>query len=509
MKKRLIKVLAAALLPILLTGCWQEEPDNQETSLLQPGEEIQTDSTETRVVLPEIFSLPYAPDQSLDPVTCGDGMQQVVSSLVCEGLFRLGTDFEPEELLCASYTYDTAALTYTFLLRGGVTFSDGSPLTAADVKATLDRARHSERYGARLADVTAITAGDDAVTITLASPNSGFPALLDIPIVKSGTENAPIGTGPYLFSVEGSDAYLVANQSWWQGDGQPVERIALVEANDQDTMLYRFTSHDVQLITADLTGTNPVSATGNISYLDADTTVLQYIGCNVSRAPLDSADFRHALSLGLDRDSATSAFLSGHGKAAQFPVSPVSPLYPESLEERYSLDDFTAALTASGYTAERTLTLLVNEENSFKSAIAEEIAETFTNAGVPITVQILPWDAYTAALASGDFDLYYGEVKLTADWDLSSLLGTGGSLNYGGWSDTRTDQLLAAYAAATDRSAAMEQLCKYLQAQSPIFPVCFKSTSVLLQANVLDGLAPTAAEPFYSLTDCVIHLRQS
>jgi peptide/nickel transport system substrate-binding protein len=309
--------------------------------------------------------------------------------------------------------------------------------------------------------------------------------------------------------VEGSDAYLVANQSWWQGDGQPVERIALVEANDQDTMLYRFTSHDVQLITADLTGATSISATGNISYLDADTTVFQYIGCNVGREPLNSADFRHALSLGLDRDGITSAFLSSHGKAAQFPVSPASPLYPTDLEEPYSLDTFTAALTASGYTAERTLTLLVNEENSFKSAIAEEIAETFTAAGVPMEVQVLPWEEYTAALAAGNFDLYYGEVKLTADWDLTPLLGTGGRLNYGGWSDIQTDLLLASFSASSQRSAAMEQLCRYLQAQAPILPVCFKATSVLIQTNTLDGLTPTMTEPFYSLTDCAIHLQQT
>lgn len=511
MKKRLLSCLCAALLiPALLTGCWQEAPlptgDGVGNPLPSGGQE----TAESRAILPERFALPYAPDRTLDPIACSDGMQQVVSSLICEGLFRLGPDFEPEPWLCADYTYDPATAVYTLVLRSGVTFSDGSPLTAADVKATLDRARISERYQARLAGITAVSAGDGAVTIALSAPNTGLPALLDVPIVKAGTEKnaAPVGTGPYLFSQEESGAYLVANQSWWQGDGQPVDRVSLVEAADQDTMLYRFTSHDVQLITADLTGTSPISAIGNTSFRDANTTMLQYVGFNTARAPLDNAALRRALGLGINRAYVVSAFLSGHGAAAQFPVSPASPLYPASLEERYSLEAFTSAVAACGYAAERTLTLLVNTENSFKVSVAGYLAESFTAAGVPTEVRALPWEAYSAALAAGEFDLFYGEVRLTADWDVSALLATDGALNYGGWADPQTDHLLAAYSAAGDRAAALEALCARVQSQAPILPVCFKSTSVLIQADVLEGLSPTMAEPFYDLPACTVHLRE-
>ena len=510
MKKRLLKALAVLLLlPALLTGCWQEEPTQEDILPIPAEEETEPQEADTRAVLPASFALPYVPGQSLDPVTCPDGMQQTVVSLVCEGLFRLDGSLEPQPWLCSGYTCDSAALTYGFTLRSGVTFSDGSPLTAADVKATLDRARSSERYRTRLAAVSSVSAGDGTVTVTLSQPNTGFPALLDIPIVKAGTQDAvPIGTGPYLLSDSDSAPCLVANQLWWQGDGQPVDRISLVEAADRDTMLYRFTSHDVQLITADLTGTDPITATGNISYQDADTTILHYLGCNTTRAPLDSAAFRKALDLGINRPTVVSAFLSGHGTAAQFPVSPRSSLYPRDLEAAYSADAFSQALSASGYTAGRALTLLVNTENSFKVSIARQLAESFSAAGVPMEVRALPWADYTAALTAGNFDLYYGEIKLSADWDLSALLAAGGAANYGGWADPRTDQLLAAYAAASDRPAAMKSLCSYLRSQAPILPICFKSTSVLMQSGVLDGIAPTMAEPFHNLSACTIHLRE-
>lgn len=506
MKRHFFRALCLALAPmLLLSACWQEPPE--ESSSIVPQNEEETEDTSEDLLLPEAFSLPYAPEQTLDPITCTDGMQQVVASLLCEGLFRLGPDFEPEPWLCASYTYDAATYTYVFTLRSGVTFSDGSPLTAADVKATLDRARTAPRYQARLADVTAISASGSTVTITLSAPNTAFPALLDIPIVKSGTQDAPVGTGPYLLSTEESGVWLVANQSWWRNQKRPVERIGLVEASDQDTMFYRFSSHDVQLITADLIGAEPVSVPGNVSYLDASTTVLQYIGCNTNRAPLDNAALRRSLWSGIDRSYLVSAFLSSHAEAAQFPVSPQSPLYPGGLEAKYSVAAFSAAVAEAGVSTSRTLTLLVNEENSFKVSAAQQIAKGFSAGGLSVSVKALPWEEYTAALAAGNFDLYYGEVRLTADWDLSALLGSGGALNYGGWADPQTDQLLAALASASDRGAAMEALCSHLRTQAPILPLCFKSTSVLVQANVVEGLTPTMAEPFYNFPECTVHLR--
>ena len=516
MKRRILNSITLLLLPaLILTGCWHESDLNTEPEELLSEEELQStespDSEENHINLPEQFALPYLSERTLDPITCSDGMQQVVSSLLYEGLFQSDTNLEPIPRLCSAYTYDSTTLTYTFTLRDGVTFSDGSPLTGADVKDTLNRARTSERYQARLSHVTDVANYGNTVTVSLSKADSGFPALMDIPIVKSttATATAPIGTGPYLLSQEETGAYLVANQIWWQGNGQPAERIALVEASNQDSMLYRFTSHEVQLITADLTGISPISATGHISYQDADTTILQYLGCNTRRAPLNDAAFRRALYLGIDRTHIVDALLSGHGTVTQFPISPVSPLYPVNLETRFSHDAFSTALTEAAYTAERPLTLLVNAENSFKVSIAQYLAETFTAAGIPVTVNSLPWEDYTHALSTGNFDLYYGEVKLTANWDISPLLSSSGKLNYGGWSDEQTNELLTAYAMADNRAVAMQTLCQHLQEQAPILPICFKSTSVLMYADVVSGLTPTMTEPFFNLTDCTIHLQNT
>lgn len=502
MKKHWIQFLALLLPLLLLSGCWQEELP-EDTGLIDPG---QVQPQEPEPLLPEAFSLPYAPEQSLDPIDCPDGPQQTVASLLCEGLFRLTPALEVENLLCESYTYDSERYTYTLTLREGVLFSDGAPLTARDVRDALERARQSERYGARLAQVASVSAGDGVLTIALSGPNTGFPALLDIPIARE-SGGTVLGTGPYLLSQDEDGACLTANPTWWQGGGQPVERIGLVEAAGQDAVLYHFSSHEVQLAAADLTGTDPAVFTGSVSQWEADTTIMQYLGLNTAVPALNSDVLRRGLGESINRQHIVSGFLSGHGRAAQFPVSPLSPLYPEVLETRFSAGALSRAVGQLG-TPERALTLLVNAESTFKTAVAEDLAASFTAAGLPVETRILPWEEYAAALAAGDFDLYYGEVRLTADWDLSPLLSTGGALNYGGWADETTDQLLAAYGAAEDRAAAMEALCAHLQQCAPILPVCFKSTSVLTQAGVLEGLTPTAAEPLYNLTGCAIHLRE-
>lgn len=165
------------------------------------------------------------------------------------------------------------------------------------------------------------------------------------------------------------------------------------------------------------------------------------------------------------------------------------------------------ALNACETRPSRTLRLLVNSENSFKVSMARQIAAAFTAAGAATETVELPWEEYTAALAAGRFDLYYGEVRLTADWDVSSLLATGGSLNYGGWSDPQCDQLWRAAAPEETGKRRFVAWCRYLQSQAPILPICFKTVSALYESDVLEGLTPTAAEPFYGLENISIHLR--
>ena len=128
-----------------------------------------------------------------------------------------------------------------------------------------------------------------------------------------------------------------------------------------------------------------------------------------------------------------------------------------------------------------------------------------TTPRLTVTAEAVPWDTFLARLQSGDFDLYYGECRLTADWDLTALLGSEGSLNYGGWSDETTDQLLRAYR-ASGSAASLTALWQHLLDTAPIAPVCFKSVSVVTTQGIVSGLAPTETDPFRGLSGWAVRL---
>lgn len=510
--KRLFSLALAASL-WLLVGCSSGDDADIDPSWEAYQQEQTTEAppTEPSPVYPDSFSLGYHRDLTLDPITCGDGLQQDVASLLYEPLFCLDETFEPFPVLCESYRWDASGLVCTLSIRKDVFFHDGSKLTAADAAASLRRAAASERYGYRLRQVASIAANQSGqVILTLSTPNQGFLSLLDIPIVKQGTEvqTVPVGTGPYLF-VTGSDGnYLQSNSDWWQQKALPVDTIPLVQAKDRDTASYLFSSHRIELLTLDPTEGKAANSQ-QTTETERPTTILQFVGFNTSSPVFSSVNARRAFSIGLQREMLTTAFLSGHAQAAQFPISPSSSLYPADLEQPYSYEATLSALRAAGYgtgTAQE-LTLLVNTENSFRLASAEYIAESLSLLDWNITVTALPWEEYLQALALGAFDLYLGEVRLTADWDLSSVIGSGGAINYGGFTDPSLDNLMQNLKGASDRSGAARQLCQYLQTTAPIAPICFRNYTVLTHTGVAENLSPTSGTTFAGLENWKIHLK--
>ena len=210
-----------------------------------------------------------------------------------------------------------------------------------------------------------------------------------------------------------------------------------------------------------------------------------------------------ALARAVDRESIVQIDYALHAQAASLPVHPASALYDQDLAQPLSYDP--EQLVQSGLSG-RSLVLLVNSENSAKVSAAQRIAAQLEAAGLEVTVNRLPFEDYTAALAQGDFDLYLGEVVLTADFDLSALLSSSGALNYGGWQDSQTDALLAALAAGSGeaRTQAASALYAYLAQEAPIAPICFKNGSVLTQWGRLSGLSPVRGNIFNRLEGWII-----
>ena len=150
------RALLLALL-LLLTGCAalaepEVAPEEEWDGYGMIEEEPEEPEPAPEPAYPAAFSLVYQKDQTLDPVNCGEGIQEDVASLLYEPLFRLDGQFNPVPVLCESYAWDETGLVCTLTLRQDAAFQDGTPLTAADAAASIQRAAASARYGYRLRD---------------------------------------------------------------------------------------------------------------------------------------------------------------------------------------------------------------------------------------------------------------------------------------------------------------------------------------------------------------------
>ena len=496
--RRLWGLLLAGLL--LLAGCAAPEAGETQTPPApSPSQEVQS----------RVFTLART-QESLHPILSTDRVNLALTGLLWEGLFELDQSFQPQNVLCQSYQVSEDGLTWTFALRAGVTFSDGSALTAGDAAASLELARTSDRFSGRLAGVRQVTAGEGTVTVTLSAPNGALPALLDIPIVKEGGGAVPLGTGPYVLDPSGE--VLTARADWWRGGALPAESIPLVTIRAADDLIYTFDIGDLSLVTADLTGTGALGFAGDHEVWDCPSSTMIYIGYNCARGPCADAALRRALDRAWDRNTVAVALFSRHAQAAVLPVHPASPLYDQEADQRrgYSTQALGELLAQAGYAQDQEgrwarggapleLTFVVSTDNTFRLSAAEYLAGELGRAGITVDLQKLPWSDYVQALERGSFDLYLGATALSADFDPAPLLT--GALNYGGYWNDQTNALLGAYQAASGeaRVSTATALWAALESEAPFSTLCFTNQSVLTQWGAVSGLTPTQQDPFYGI----------
>jgi len=267
---------------------------------------------------------------------------------------------DPEPLLAASMPdVSPDGLTYTFVLRAGVKFSDGTPLNAAAVKFSLERAKafgakDAESAGFLLSDIRSITApADDKVVITLAQPNVTFLSRLAYSVasivspkayaanVLTGTETGPavtakyktdtvVGTGRYRITAyqERELIDLEANPDYW-GTGPKIKRIRVrlfaksselknsLQTGEVD-VAFRSLQPEENAFFKNRPGFKLVEGTGS---------GIRYLVINVTAKPWDNVNLRRALAAAIDRKAIVDQVFGGSATAlasmipAAFPTS--------------------------------------------------------------------------------------------------------------------------------------------------------------------------------------------
>jgi ABC-type transport system substrate-binding protein len=456
--------------------------------------------------------------ETLDPAFISSAGDVQLLLQLYAGLTRLDETGEPYPSLASGWEISDDGLTYEFVIRDDLEFSDGSPLTADDVRRSwlrlLDPATGAtapdvlsvvrgagERLAGDLTDDEVGIRAPDATTLVveLRYPASYFldivatPSTFVVPRDADATDSWQtvedfVGSGPYVAEgTDEGDLVLRANERYVAGP-PPIDEVRWVGGVEGDGAT-AFVNGEV-----DLVGVPGWDATW-IAY-DADLgphlhaaepLITSYFGFDTASPPFDDPDVRRAFLLALDRERLVPL---AEGAASQAAGSLVPPaLWPEGFDPELEHDPEGARqlLDAAGYADRSDLgTIVVNGSGLGVGPAVETWREEL---GVDIEVESMSFGDFLEILDSRPPEIF--TVSWIADYAsphalYGLLLDTGAASNWGDWRDPAFVDLLEAAAAAPadDVGAAYDAVEAYVAESAPVIPWAYGETWWL----VADGL---------------------
>ena len=458
------------------------------------------------------------PAGTLDPAFISDAADVQLLLQLYAGLTRLDEQSEPYPSLARSWEISDDGLTYDFTIRDDLAFSDGTPLTAQDVRRSWLRLLDpttaatapdvlSVISGApeRLAgdadeDAVGIQATDDThLRVTLRYPASYFLDILATPAAfvvppradATGTWQTPddfVGSGPYAVDgIDGVDLVLRANDEYVAGP-PPIPEIRWVAAVDADAAT-AFQAGDVDL--AQVAGWD---ATWIAYDRDlgprlhaAEPLTISYFGFDTTSPPFDDARVRRAFALALDRERLVPLSEGAESQAAASLVPPA--IWPDGFAPGidHDLDEARRLLDEAGYEDRSDLgTIVVNGSGL---DIGPAVAAWREDLGVDVRAEVMDFGDFLASLETDPPNLF--TVNWIADYAsphalYGLLLAPDAASNWGRWDDDEFESLLEAAAAAPEDEVgrAYDEVESYVQEQAPVIPWSYGETWWL----VADGL---------------------
>lgn len=500
--RKIALLLCLALIFGLFTGCDSQEAYVPTGNALEdasaPSEQtdpVASDSQEEA----KSYTLAYYPADGFNPYLCEGFTNRMLFSLLYQGLFTVDRTNQVEPMLCKSYTMSEDMESYTFYLEPA-TFSDGSRLLAGDVISSLNAAKESDIYAGRFEHIIAIESlSADSVTITADCAYENLPVLLDVPILKAEQvgDQVPVGTGPYSVVHTAGGLSLQRRSNWWCQAELPVqsESIPLWTATNPVQIRDRFQFDDLGLAYTDPGAASYADYRSDYEVWDVETGIMLYLGCNINSKVFSNDDVRAALTYAIDRGTLLETCYNGFGQAATLPASPSSPYYDKGLASQVDFEPqrLKQALEDNALTGS-TIILLVNKSDSVRLQTARMISEMLTNCGLVVEILDESTDSYKQDLSKGNFDLYLGQTRLSANMDLSEFFMPKGYLRYGSMENT------ACYALCLDsleNSGNYYNLHQMILQDGQLTPVLFRTYAVYMERGLLEGLSPSRDNIFW------------
>jgi peptide/nickel transport system substrate-binding protein len=414
----------------------------------------------------------------------------VVNGNIYEGLTEIDKDLKVVPGLAESWTVSPDGKTYTFKLRSGVKFHDGSAMEADDVVSTIKRVQSKDiasPLASRLSAVEGANAVDpQTVELKLKEPAAPLLAsLATIVIVPSSVETnkdtlqkTPVGTGPFKFQEWQPNGFilLARNESYWQ-KGRP--KLAGLKFNivpESATRQVGLTNGQYSLL-PNIDAATALQLKGKPNVKLAETLELAYmlIGMNVSRPPFDNAKVREALNYAINRKEIVDAALFGAGVPGG-PLSPALKSWALDVKEYpcYTFDPAKAQalLKEAGVTLPLAVTMNVLPRQDVKD-IAQVVQEQLNKVGFKVELKNQEQGQFIQDWRNSNFDLFASTNAGSPDPDeyFYRTFRTGGSTNVFKYSDAEIDQTLDSARTLQDqaaRKAAYDKVQKKLACTGPV-----------------------------------------
>lgn len=376
---------------------------------------------------------------------------------------------KPLPSLAESWDSKENSTVWTFRIRKGVQFHDGSTLTADDVVMTLRR--HSDKasksgalgYLASLKDVSA--SGDDVV-ITLTEGNVDLPLILSIHNLviqpKGGTENANagIGTGPYKIASNdpGVRILLEKNKSDWNSNRGWVDSVEIISMPDVSARTAALASGQVHFINA--LNPNTVQMLERMKKLNIINTAGRShytMPMLVDQAPFDNADLRLALKYAIDRQAILKQVLGGYGTLGNdFPVNAAYDYFPEGIPQRaFDPDKAAFHFKKSGY--DGVIPIFAADVMQGGVDMAAIFQDGAKKAGIKVELNRMPTDGYWKNVwRNKPFCVSYFGTRPTQDLIYSIEFFSKAASNESKFNNPKFDSLLIAARAERDEAKRKE-----------------------------------------------------
>jgi len=344
----------------------------------------------------------------LNPSNTADGKSILFN--VFEGLVKPDTEGRLVPCLAESQTADETGRVYRFKLRKNVRFHDGSPLTSADIKFSLDTAAAAGFIGFNAIEKIE-TDGDYGVNVTLKYPDPEFLPYLTTGIVKAGStdrEKKAIGTGPYFIESYAVQQSLVLRKfaQYWQNNVPRLDKITIVFFADSDALILGL--HGGSIDGAELTGALVQQLTpGGFDIVPGYSAMVQLLALNNAAPPFNDIRVRQAVNYSIDIQEIIDTAFYGKGKPSGSPLIPgLAVYYEQSLANPYPVnyEKARSLLSEAGYKeGGQTLSLEITVPSNYTMHVdtAQVIAGQLAKMGINASIRLVDWPTWLS-------DVYHG-----------------------------------------------------------------------------------------------------